>query len=123
MKLKNEEKKNQIFKERFYYQCPSFLIKDLYEENQIKNEKTVKYINDSLIDLRNFVISAEITKNENPNKIIIIVENILTLNKQQKDRGCPSDLATHIKLLTPKQMLQRLPIALAQVKSGTHLKT
>ena len=76
-----------------------------------------------MIDLRNFVISAEITKNENPNKIIIIVENILTLNKQQKDRGCPSDLATHIKLLTPKQMLQRLPIALAQVKSGTHLKT
>ena len=29
-----------------------------------------------------------------------------------------SDLATQIKILTPKQVLQRLPIALAQVKAG-----
>ena len=28
-----------------------------------------------------------------------------------------------IKILTPKQMLQRLPIALAQVKVAIHLKT
>ena len=27
-----------------------------------------------------------------------------------------------LKILTAKQMLQRLPIALAQVKAGTHLK-
>ena len=30
----------------------------------------------------------------------------------------PSDLAKRIKRLTPKQILQRLPIALAQVKAG-----
>ena len=30
----------------------------------------------------------------------------------------PSDLAKRIKRLTPKQILQRLPIALAQVKVG-----
>ena len=30
----------------------------------------------------------------------------------------PSDLATRLKILSPKQMLQRLPIALAQVKAG-----
>ena len=30
----------------------------------------------------------------------------------------PSDLATRLKILTPKQILQRLPIALAQVKAG-----
>ena len=29
----------------------------------------------------------------------------------------PSDLATQLKVLSPKQMLQRLPIALAQVKA------
>ena len=29
-----------------------------------------------------------------------------------------SYLASHLKLLTPKQMLQRLPIALTQVKAG-----
>ena len=39
-----------------------------------------------------------------------IVEKILNLEKQQKGKG--------IKILTPKQMLQRLPIALAQVKPG-----
>ena len=30
----------------------------------------------------------------------------------------PSDLTNELKILTPKQMLQRLPIALAQVKAG-----
>ena len=39
-----------------------------------------------------------------------IVEKILNLEKQQKGKG--------IETLTPKQMLQRLPIALAQVKPG-----
>ena len=43
-------------------------------------------------------------------KIASIVEKILDFNKQQKGKG--------IKILTPKQMLQRLPIALAQVKPG-----
>ena len=38
------------------------------------------------------------------------VEKLLDFNKQQKDKG--------LKILTPKQMLQRLPIALAQVKTG-----
>ena len=30
----------------------------------------------------------------------------------------PSDIATQLKILSPKQMLQRLPVALAQVKAG-----
>ena len=54
-------------------------------------------------------------------------------NKQQKGKGLSSDLAridgvakvfdhkvsdhSNLKILTPKQMLQRLPIALAQVKA------
>ena len=41
-------------------------------------------------------------------------------------KGCPTDLAclakvfhrTRLKILTPKQMLQRLPITLAQLKAG-----
>ena len=31
--------------------------------------------------------------------------------------------ATGLKILTPKQMLQRLPIALAQVKAGNNSKS
>lgn len=46
---------------------------------------------------------------KNPNKIIAIVEKILDLN-QEKSRG--------LKILTPMQMLQTLPVALAQVKAG-----
>ena len=43
-------------------------------------------------------------------KTVDIVEKLLDFNKQQKGRG--------IKLLTARQMLQRLPIALAQLKAG-----
>ena len=38
----------------FNYQPPSFLVKDLYEGNQNKNDIIVEYINDSSIDLRNY---------------------------------------------------------------------
>ena len=61
-----------------------------------------------MIDLRNAIIRKEIPENEIPNKVLNIVEKIIDFNKQQKGKG--------IKILTPKQMLQRLPIVLAQVK-------
>ena len=52
----------------------------------------------------------------------------MDFNKQQKDKGCPSDLTRvarvvkvsdhfNLKILAPKQMFQRLPIALTQVKT------
>ena len=47
------------------------------------------------------------------NKIINIVEKTLDFNKQQ-GKG--------LKILTPKQMLQRLPIALAQVKADNRFQ-
>ena len=37
-----------------------------------------------LIDLRNAIIRKETPKNENPNKIVDTVENILDFSKQQK---------------------------------------
>ena len=63
-----------------------------------------------MIDLRNSIIRKEILENENLNKIVDIVEKVLDFNKQQKSKG--------IKILTPKQMLQRSPIPLAQIKAG-----
>ena len=78
----------------------------------------VKYLNESLIDLRNSINSKEFPENKNPKRIVNIVEKILDFNKRQKGKGLPSDLAKHIKILTIKQILQRLPIALAQVKAG-----
>ena len=43
IEMKNEEKKinEEIFNEFFNYHYPSFLIKDLYEDNQNKNDKIV----------------------------------------------------------------------------------
>ena len=43
-------------------------------------------------------------------KVISAVKTILNFNKQKKDK--------RLKILTPKQMPQRLPMALAQVKAG-----
>ena len=48
-----------------------------------------------------------------PNKITNI-EKTFDFNKQQKGNG--------LKILTPKQMLQRLPIALAQVKADNRFQ-
>ena len=44
--------------------------------------------------------------------MVNIVKKILEFNNQQKE--------TELKILTPKQMLQKLPIALAQVKADNN---
>ena len=52
-------------------------------------------------------------KIKNPDKIVEIVEMILKVNKQnQQGKG--------LKILTPNQMLSRLPIALAQLEAGNN---
>ena len=68
--IKNEGKNiiEQIFNEFFNYHYPSFLVKDLYEDNQNKNDEIVKNINESLVNLRNSMNSKEIPENENPEK-------------------------------------------------------
>ena len=44
----------QILSEYFKYRSPSFLVKDLYEDNQNKNDMIEKYLHESWIDLRNY---------------------------------------------------------------------
>ena len=61
-----------------------------------------------MIHLRNYINSKEISENENQKKYI--VEKIRDFNKQQQVKG--------IKILTPRQILQRWPISLAQIKVG-----
>ena len=50
---------------------------------------------------------------EKPDKILKIVKEILEFNKQ-KQQGLG------LKILTPNQMLSRLPITLAQLKAGNN---
>ena len=51
---------------------------------------------------------------ENPDVIVDIVEKILEFNNQQRGQG--------LKILTPSQMLSRLPISLAQLKAGNNFE-
>ena len=56
-------------------------------------------------------------------KVITLFEDYITIVSKAKyeakhGKGHTSDLGTQLKVLTSKQMLQRFPIALAQVKAG-----
>ena len=53
-------------------------------------------------------------KNEKPNEILVIVNDIINFNKeiQKQQEGLG------LNILTPNQMLSRLPIFLAQLKAG-----
>ena len=111
-KIIDEEKdiNNKIFLNYFIYHNPLFLVKDLVSTKQDKIEKTVNNISDALIDLRRNINRKEIPENENPEKLVDIVEKILILNSILIINKKVTDRKT-IKLLTSKQMLQRLQIA------------
>ena len=81
-KIIDEEKdiNNKIFLNYFIYHNPLFLVKDLVSTKQDKIEKTVNNISDALIDLRRNINRKEIPENENPEKLVDIVEKILILN-------------------------------------------
>ena len=58
-------------------------------------------------------MSEEERKIENTNKMVKIVKDILRFIKQKQE-------GQGIKILTPNQMLSRLPITLAQLKAGNN---
>ena len=55
----------------------------------------------------------DVSNVEENEKIIDIVERILELNSEKQ-------LGLGLKILTPNQMLSRLPITLAQLKAGNN---
>ena len=57
-------------------------------------------------------MSEEEKETKNPNEIADIVEKILEFNRQQQGQG--------LKILTPSQIINRLPISLAQLKTGNN---
>ena len=93
------------------------MLEPLYSVNdKINNDVLVKIIRSGLSDLKNEIkkMFEDEIKNEKPHKIVNIVEKILKFNKlkQQEGKG--------LKILTPNQMLSRLPINLAQLKAGNN---
>ena len=80
------------------------------EENKIQ----VNLINSGSRDLKeeNENMNKQEKEIENPYRIVNIVETIPEFNRQQQEKG--------LKILTPKQMLSRLPISLAQLKAANN---
>ena len=107
---------SEIFQRYFKYQSRSDMLKNLYRINdKYKSNDSVNVIKSGLSQLKNEIIyiSEEEKEIEKPNEIINIVEEILEFNKQnQQGQG--------LKILTPDQMLSRLPITLAQLKAGNN---
>ena len=75
----------------------------------------VNIINSGLKDLKEEikVMPKEERKIEKPDKIVKLVEEILEFNKQKQE-------GQGIKILTPSQVLSRLPISLAQLEAGNN---
>ena len=115
---KEQNINNELFKKYFTnYQSPSNVYKNLSEtENAEINKIKVGFIKEILSKLQktvDYVLKNNTFKIEENEKIIDIVESILEFNdKIQSGQG--------LKILTPNQMLSRLPIGLAQLNAGNN---
>ena len=107
---------SELFKKHFNVKTPSLMYKVLCKTNdKEKNSELVNIFNSGLEDLKEEIkkTSKEEIEIEKPDEIVGVVEMILDFNKQdQQGKG--------LKILTPNQMLSRLPITLAQLKAGNN---
>ena len=107
----------KLLKKYFKAQRPSDMLVFLNKKHDIEmKNQLVNLINSGLKDLKEKIkkMSKVEIDIEKPDKIVEIVEEILKFNKQNQQEG------QGIKILTPNQMLNRLPIALAQLQAGNN---
>ena len=107
----------EIFQKYFKLQKPSLIYKVLRTLNdKEKNSNLVNMFNSGLKDLKEEIkkMPKEEIENERKDEIVNIVEIILDFNKQNQQKG------QGLKIQTPNQMLNRLPIALAQLQAGNN---
>ena len=122
IKKKKENINNELFNHYFDYLNPVIMFERLRDASDEKNKYLVESIDKKLIKLKNIVKNVpkdKVTKVEDDEKIIDIVERILELNSEKQSGKV-------LKLLTPDQMLSRLqcrcPITLAQLKAGNNFE-
>ena len=87
----------------------------MLKNNPEKNKELVIAIKSGLKDLENEIENMDEKEKEieKPHEIVDIVEKMLYFNQlNQKGQG--------LKILTPDQMLSRLPISLAQLNAGNN---
>ena len=113
---KKENIHNELFKEYLEYSNPDTMIKRLKDVSDEKDRNMVKSTNKNLHKMKNIIKNMSENKTfkiEENEKIIDFVERILELNSEKQ-------LGLGLKILTPNQMLSRLPITLAQLKAGNN---
>ena len=107
-----------LFRKHFSFQRPSDMLKALCTtSDRKKNIDLVNMIKRGLSDLINEIknMSEEEKEIEKLNEIVDIVKKKIKFNDlTQRGEG--------LKILTPNQMLSRLPTALAQLKVGNNSK-
>ena len=107
---------NDEFRNHFLVEDMGALFKKLSKSrnNTEKNYIQVVTTNSALRDLKEKIedTNEQEKETENPNEIVDIAEMILEFNRQQQRQS--------LKILTPNQMLSRLPILLPQLKVGNN---
>ena len=106
----------EVFQKYFKLQKPRLMYKVLRRLNdKEKNSNLVNMFNSASKDLKEEIkmMSKEEIENERPDEKVKVVGRILDFNRQnQQGKG--------LKMLTPNQTLNRLPIALAQLNAGNN---
>ena len=92
------------------------MFKRLSHASDERSKYQVKSINKTLTKIKNIVKNVpkdDPLKTEENKNVIYIVERILELNSKNQ-------LGLGLKILSPNQMISRLPITLAQLKAGNN---
>ena len=117
----NKEKlpiNNELFKKHFKLEKPILMHKVLHEtrNDKEKNSKLVNIFNSGLENLEKEIkeIFKEEIEIEKPYNTVKAVKKIIDFNKIEQQEG------QGIKIITPNQMLNRLPIALNQLQAGNN---
>ena len=110
---------NELINRHFKVQEPIIMCKVLYETNdKEKNSKLVDIFNSGLKELEEELKKMPKKEREiaKPDNIVKVVKKILEINEQNQQ----NQQGEGLKILTPNQMLSRLPITLAKLKAGNN---
>ena len=113
-KIEDQEKEidKKMFEKYFEYQSPSEMLDNLFSLENLKRNGVAEKISNNFEYLFDKVKELPPNEGVKENKILKTAKTILGFNWQKQGKG--------LKILTPNQMLSRLPITLAQLKAGNN---
>ena len=113
---KEENINNKLFNHYFKYSRPSNMVSRLGHAKGEQNKEQVYFINKQLTKIKHIV------KNVPKYNLFKIEENekIIDIGKRILEHNSKNQLGQGLKIITPNQMLSRLPITSAQLKAGNN---